>query len=101
MLLQHLAWPVGGTAARLTSTFAGQLFHHRLASTGSYAPTMRRLPVEPTELRADALSLIPLSRLVAQWPAAPPRLACLGRLTPPKVVWFALPVCPFRRRRLQ
>src|SRR4051812_45824351 len=72
MLLLHQAWPVGGTASRLTSTFQGQLFHRRFASAGSYAPTMRRPPVGPTELRACALSLIPPARLVAQGAAAPP-----------------------------
>src|SRR4051812_31373219 len=71
MLLLHQAWPVGGTASRLTSSFQGQLFHRRFASTGSYVPTMRRPPVGPTELRACALSLIPPARLVAQGAAAP------------------------------
>src|SRR5262249_16122873 len=31
--------------SRLTGTFQRQLFHHRLASTGSYASTMHRVPV--------------------------------------------------------
>jgi hypothetical protein len=38
--------------SRLTSTFQGQLFHHPLASTDSYDPTMRRVPVYPVGLLA-------------------------------------------------
>src|SRR5262245_37358440 len=44
-----------GVCVPLTSTFQGQLFHHRLASAGSYAPTTRRPPVRATGLRAPAL----------------------------------------------
>jgi hypothetical protein len=40
---------------RLTSTFQGQLFHHRPASAGSYAPTARCPPVRAAGLRAFAL----------------------------------------------
>src|SRR4051794_20962069 len=97
MLLLHQAWPVGGTAARLTSTFQGQLFHRRFASAGSYAPTMRRPPVGPTELRACALSLIPPARLVAQGAAAPPPdRPALPLDAPPPPAWR--PRLPFRRR---
>src|SRR5262249_22591549 len=44
-----------GVCVPRTSTFQGQLFHHRFASAGSYAPTARRPPVRATGLRAFAL----------------------------------------------
>src|SRR5262249_13789177 len=46
--------------SRLTATFQGQLFHRRLASPGSYVPTMHCPPV-----RAMGLSSIPTTRFVA------------------------------------
>ena len=56
------SWP---PVSGLTATFQGQLFHRRLASTGSYGPRTCRPPVRPAELRAFALSLIPSTRFVA------------------------------------
>jgi hypothetical protein len=41
-----------GVCVSRTSTFQGQLFHHRFASTGSYAPTARCLPVQAPGVRA-------------------------------------------------
>jgi len=49
----------------LTGTFQGQLFHRRLASTGSYGPTARRPPARPVGLRAHVPSPIPSTRLAA------------------------------------
>jgi hypothetical protein len=46
---------VAGLFGEIISTFQGQLFHHRLASTGSYGPTTYRPPVRPVELRTRAL----------------------------------------------
>jgi hypothetical protein len=39
----------------LTSTFQGQLFRHRFASAGSYAPTTRCLPAQAPEVRDYSL----------------------------------------------
>ena len=60
-----------GVCVALTSTFQGQLFHRRIASPGSYAPTVQCPPIRALEVRAPALSLIPLSRLRGALRGAP------------------------------
>jgi hypothetical protein len=49
--------------SRRTSTFQGQLSHHRGASPGSYAPTTCRPPVRPAELRTDDAPVLRWLRL--------------------------------------
>src|SRR5262249_23770471 len=92
--LLHQAGHLGGTASRLTRTFQGQLFHHRLASTGSCGPTMHRVPVYPVELRAFAHSLIPKSRFTAHLTCQPP---CRRRCRAEQPCWRA----PSRRATLR
>jgi hypothetical protein len=48
-------------ASDLTGTFQGQLFHRRFASTGSYTPRARGLPVQATEVLAPSWAPSPHS----------------------------------------
>src|SRR5262249_5585880 len=53
-----------GTCASRTGTFEGQLFHHRVASAGSYAPRAGPLPVQTTEVRTEASSFLKVLSLI-------------------------------------
>jgi len=81
-----------GVCVSRTSTFQGQLFHHRVASAGSYAPTAQCLPTQALEVRDIALpSFLHRASWRTRSPAPCSGFGCLPTCLLPFIAGFRTP----------